>query len=69
MKEILVAKLNKEELKTFEELGSRDDALRLEEAEHVAQQRAFWVQLKRNYRFDPLSYHYIKEKAIYTQVI
>ena len=70
MKEVCVAKLDKEDLALFKELEESKKETDILIANAFSKYQAFWMHLRKKHNLDILGQtHYIKDKAIYKGVI
>ena len=70
MKEVMVAKLDKEDLTLFKELEKNKLEVDLLMANAFSKHQAFWEHLRKKHGLDTFGpIHYIKDKAIYRGVI
>ena len=68
MKEVKIADLDKKDLKMMEEASALEKSIKEQVAQLNAKTTALWQEWKAKYKFGT-GLHYIKDKAIYTQVI
>ena len=69
MAEIRVAKLDEEDIKSFRGLIAGEKRLAEGIDQFRSRQIAFWELLRRKYKLELNGGHYIKDKAIYRQVL
>lgn len=69
MKEIIVAELDKEEIKVLKKLLEEDRKLASYLGESESKKAAFWDSLRRKHKLDLSSHHYIKDNKICLQVM